>query len=197
MHRIAFNRVLQTRRANMDADRLYNAYLSGDPAALESLMKLYGDRLTLYINGYVKNLHDAEDLLIEVFAYLVAKRPHIRENFNGYLYKAARNQAFMFLRKQKNQLLFSIKEPEFHFEDTFENTVLENERNAQLYKCLDCLSPAQKEALYLVYIEGMGYKDAAKILHKTAKQVDKLLQLGKKNMKPLLETEGIRSAFNE
>ena len=163
----------------MDADRLYSAYLSGDPSALESLMELYGDRLTLYINGYVKNLHDAEDLLIEVFAYLVAKRPHIRENFNGYLYKAARNQAFMFLRKQKNQLLFSIKEPEFHFEDTFENTVLENERNAQLY------------------IEGMSYKDAAKILHKTAKQVDKLLQLGKKNMKPLLETEGIRSAFNE
>ena len=98
MHRTAFNRVLQTRRANMDADRLYNAYLSGDPAALESLMELYGDRLTLYINGYVKNLHDAEDLLIEVFAYLVAKRPHIRENFNGYLYKAARNQAIMFLR---------------------------------------------------------------------------------------------------
>lgn len=43
MHRTAFNRVLQTRRANMDADRLYNAYLSGDPAALESLMELYGD----------------------------------------------------------------------------------------------------------------------------------------------------------
>ena len=40
----------------MDADRLYNAYLSGDPAALESLMELYGDRLTLYINGYVKNV---------------------------------------------------------------------------------------------------------------------------------------------
>ncbi len=74
---------------------------------------------------------------------------------------------------------------------------MENERNAQLYKCLDCLSPAQKEALYLVYIEGLSYKDAAKILHKTVKQVDKLLQLGKKNMKPLLETEGIRSAFNE
>lgn len=37
-------------------------------------MDLYGDRLTLYINGYVNNLHDAEDLLIEVFAYLVAKR---------------------------------------------------------------------------------------------------------------------------
>ncbi len=48
-----------------------------------------------------------------------------------------------------------------------------------------------------MYIEGMSYKDAAAVLHKSVKQVDKLLQLGKKNMKPLPEMGGIKSAFNE
>lgn len=31
----------------MDADTLYKEYLSGDSAALESLMEIYGDKLTL------------------------------------------------------------------------------------------------------------------------------------------------------
>ena len=58
----------------MDADTLYKEYLLGDGNALEQLMEMYGDRLTLYLNGYVQNIHDAEDLLIEVFAYLVEKK---------------------------------------------------------------------------------------------------------------------------
>ena len=45
--------------------------------------------------------------------------------------------------------------------------------------------PLKKEALYLVYIEGMSYKEAAAVLRKSAKQIDKLLQLGKKKLRPL------------
>ena len=48
-----------------------------------------------------------------------------------------------------------------------------------------------------IYIEGMSYKEAAAVLRKSAKQIDKLLQLGKKKLRPLLETEGIKSAFND
>ena len=48
-----------------------------------------------------------------------------------------------------------------------------------------------------MYIEKMSYKDAAQVLNKTKKQVDKLLQSGKKNIKPLLETEGIKSASDK
>ncbi len=34
----------------------------------------------------------------------------------------------------------------------------------------------------------MSYKEAAAVLRKSAKQIDKLLQLGKKKLRPLLET---------
>ena len=54
----------------------------------------YGNPLTLYINGYLKDIHESEDLMIEVFAYLLAKRPHIRDGgLKAYIYKAARNMA--------------------------------------------------------------------------------------------------------
>ena len=78
----------------MDTTIIYNDYLSGDAKALERLMEIYGDKLTLYINGYIKNLHDSEDLLIEVFAYLISKRPNIKSSFESYIYKAARNHVF-------------------------------------------------------------------------------------------------------
>lgn len=181
----------------MNTDMLYEEYLAGNSQSLEKLMELYGDKLTLYINGYVDNLHDAEDLLIDVFAYLVDRRPNISKNFNSYIYKAARNYALMFLRKRKRHIILSEKEIDFCIEHTFEDIIHIKERNERLYQCMDKLNRAQKEAMYLVYIENMSYKEAASVLKKTVKQIDKLLQLGKKNIKSLLEKEGIKNAFNE
>lgn len=181
----------------MDTTIIYNDYLSGDAKALERLMEIYGDKLTLYINGYIKNLHDSEDLLIEVFAYLISKRPNIKSSFESYIYKAARNHALMFLRKAKRHIILTEEKMNFCIENTFEDEVCIAERNKRIYDCMEYLPSAQKEALYLVYIEGMSYKEAAAVLRKSAKQIDKLLQLGKKKLRPLLETEGIKSAFND
>ena len=41
-------------------------------------MERYGDALIFYINGYIKDLHDAEDLMIEAFSLLFAKERPIR-----------------------------------------------------------------------------------------------------------------------
>ena len=52
-------------------ESLYRQYLSGDDAGLEALMKKYGDPLTLYIDGYLHDVHEAEELMLDVFAYLL------------------------------------------------------------------------------------------------------------------------------
>ena len=68
----------------------YRQYLNGDDAGLEALMKKYGDPLTLYIDGYLHDVHEAEELMLDVFAYLFTKKPRIRDGgFKAYLYKAA------------------------------------------------------------------------------------------------------------
>ena len=54
-------------------ESLYRQYLSGDDAGLEALMKKYGDPLTLYINGYLHDVHEAEDLMIELFPICLRK----------------------------------------------------------------------------------------------------------------------------
>ena len=63
----------------------YRQYLSGDDAGLEALMKKYGDPLTLYIDGYLHDVHEAEELMLDVFAYLFTKKPKIRDGgFKAY-----------------------------------------------------------------------------------------------------------------
>ena len=38
---------------------LYRQYLNGKEEGLDSLMQRYGNSLTLYINGYLHDLHEA------------------------------------------------------------------------------------------------------------------------------------------
>ena len=58
----------------MTDEELYRRYLDGDEAGLSELMEKYGDALTLYIDGYLGDIHEAEDLMIEAFSYLLAKQ---------------------------------------------------------------------------------------------------------------------------
>lgn len=52
----------------------YRKYLAGDEAAAQLLVERYGDALTLYINGVLGDIHEAEDLMIEAFAHYFCKR---------------------------------------------------------------------------------------------------------------------------
>ena len=88
-------------------ESLYRQYLSGDDEGLNALMKKYGDPLTLYIDGYLHDVHEAEELMLDVFAYLFTKKPKIRDGgFKAYLYKAARHMALR--HKSKRKLMFSL-----------------------------------------------------------------------------------------
>ena len=52
---------------NMISDEeLYRQYLSGDETGLEELMRKYDNPLTLYINGYLHDVHEAEDLMLSL-----------------------------------------------------------------------------------------------------------------------------------
>jgi len=56
-------------------EALYRQYLSGDDEGLNALMKKYGDPMTLYIDGYLHDVHESEELMLDVFAYLFTKNP--------------------------------------------------------------------------------------------------------------------------
>ena len=58
----------------------YRRYLDGEQKAADLLVEKYGDALTLYINNYLKDINEAEDLMIEAFSQIFAKeRPNTGE----------------------------------------------------------------------------------------------------------------------
>lgn len=175
----------------------YREYFSGDEKAADILIKRYGDPLVLYINGYIKDMHEAEDLMIEAFSNMfVKKRPIDGEgSFKAYLYKTAHNLAIRHNQKYRfpfihiDDLTFEL--PSNELADT---AFFYNERNQKLYEALGKLKKEYREALYLVYFEDMSYRDASMVMGKNESQITKLIYRGKQSLKALLEEEDIHYA---
>ncbi len=179
----------------MTDDALYRLYLEGDDAGVEGLMERYGDALTLYIDGYLGDIHESEDLMIEVFAYLLAKKPRIRPGaLKAYIYKAARHMALRC--KSRRREVFSLEElaEEPEAEQLVEEAAGGRERARVLRECMSRLSPDYREALYLTYFEGLSYAEAAKVMKKNEKQITNMVYRGKRSLHALLEREGICDA---
>lgn len=180
-------------------EALYRRYLDGDEDALGELMERYGTKLTLYLDGYLCDLHEAEDLMIEVFAYLIAKRPAIRDGgFRAYLYQSARHMALRLLHKKRARNCFSLdaltEEPEAR--ELVEETVQSAERARLLRTCMAELHEDYREALFLVYFEGLSHAETAAVMDKREKQVADLIYRGKIALRKRLEQEGITDAYN-
>lgn len=191
-------------------DTLYQHFLQGDTASYDELMIRYGDRLTFYLHGYLHDINDAEDLMIEAFARIMAKRPNIGEGaFKAYLFKTARNLALRHQDKKQRMQVFSIDGLDSEIADKVlaagtgqieryspvEEDIGHEERKQILHLCLDRIEPELKEALWLIYFEEMSYAEAAAVMKVNCKKIDHLLQRGKKNMRIELLKEGMVSAY--
>lgn len=182
----------------MTDEELYLSYMDGNEESANELVEKYGDRLTLFIFGYIHDEHEAEDLMIEAFARMFVKLRPISEkdegSFKAYLFKTGRNLALRHNGRRKLSFI-GIDEMSFEPQDVefAETSVLRDEKNIILYASLAKLKKEYREALYLVYIDGTDYAGAAKILGKSEKQITNLIYRGKQSLRAILEKEGYNS----
>lgn len=178
-------------------DDLYRQFLAGDPSSYDQLMIRYGDSLTYYINGYTHDLQDAEDLMIDVFARIMVKKPRIQSGaFKAYLYKTARNLVIRYHEKRSRVQVFGFEDLSDEIADSLltEDILADKERDEALHMCLQRIDPELKEALWLIYFDGLTYAQAAEVMHVTPKRIDHLLSRGKQHMRKELEKEGVLDA---
>ena len=179
----------------MTDEELYRLYLDGEDKSVDELMKRHEAALILYITGYLHDVHEAEDLMIDVFAYLFTKKPRIRDGgFKAYLYKAARHMALR--RKSRWKIVFSLDELSDEPDGRLlaEEVVRTAERDRILHFCMGEMNPDYREILYLTYFEDMSYAQAAEVTGKTVKQITNMVYRGKESLRKLLEREGITNA---
>lgn len=177
---------------------LYSLFLAGDTKAYDELMIRYGDSLTVFLNAYLHDWHDAEDLMIEAFAAIMVKRPRIGEgSFKAYLYRTARNLASRFHSGRSRFQSFSLDSVEEELGSGFltEEKLLDAERARMLKLCFERIDPQLREALWLVYFEDMSYEAAARVMGVSRKRVDHLLTRGKEVLRTELKKEGMTNAY--
>ena len=179
----------------MSDDELYRQYLDGDQSSGDELMLRYADMLTSYLDAFVHNPEDAEDLMLDCFTVILVNKPQIMEgHFKAYLFRVARNKAGRLWR-------YKLKHQEFELDDTLpspdeaiEATAWAGERAAILDRCLNRIAPQYREALWLFYFMGFSYAEAAGVMNCSVKRVEDLLRNGKKRLRLELEKEGFTYA---
>lgn len=183
----------------MTDDQLYRQYLAGDQPSGDELMLRYGDALTAYLDAFLHNTQDAEDLMLDCFTVILVDKPRIGEGkFRAYLFKTARNMANRLWKLRLSRQEFSLDET---LDDAVpdraaspEDEALKKERGAVLHRCLNRIAPQYREALWLVYMMDLSYAGAAGVLGCTVKRVENLLNNGKIRLREELQKEGMTRA---
>ena len=141
---------------------------------------------------------DAEDLMIEAFAVIMAKKPRIKDgNFKAYLFKVGHNLVSRHYKKSKRLEVFSLSDIDEEMPDgkSFESKILDDEKKKALHRCIERLEPELREAIWLTYFEKMTYESAAEIIGTSKIKLNYILEKARKFLKQELEKEGIEDAY--
>ena len=161
------------------------------------LLERHRDALTLFLYGYVHNMEDAEELMIDSFAEVAAGRTVYagRSSFKTWLFAVARNLAKMHLRKHRIEMVPMDEMPEIADAggDGPEMELLKDESNRELYAAMEKLAPQYRQVLHLIYFEEMNYDEAARVLGKTRRQAYKLAERAKIRLKVFFEDQAAQN----
>ena len=176
--------------SDKNAEMAYRRYLDGDESAFREVLTAYFNGLTYFANGFVHDVHSAEDVAIEALTELVIhpSRFGFRSSLKTYLYAVARHKALNLVRRRGGITLVPLEENE-RDEASLEADVLDGAVKKALAEAVRGLPEPMRSAVHLVYLEGMSYDEAAAVLKKNRKQIDNLLTRAKKELREKLGGE--------
>ena len=90
----------------------YRRFLDGDDSGFVEIIRDYKDGLIFYLNGFVCDLHIAEELAEDTFVKIVTRRPRFssKSSFKTWLYAIGRNVAIDYLKKRSKHREIPIDE---------------------------------------------------------------------------------------
>jgi RNA polymerase sigma-70 factor (ECF subfamily) len=133
---------------------------------------------------YLKNITDAQDILMQVFEKLISElnKNEVR-NFKPWLYQITKNQCLMELRKNKKIYKTPIDSQPLEQEE--DETEIHEEKELLLTK-LEEIIPKLKEnqrvCIELFYLQNKSYTQIAEATGLNLKEVKSSIQNGKRNL---------------
>ena len=171
----------------------YRRFLAGDDDGLADIIRAYRDGLIFYLNGFVNDIHAAEDLAEDVFIRLAVKKPRFREksSFKTWLYAIGRNEAYDALRRRKAVYVPLDEIPELSaVYGSPELRFFGEEKKRALHRCLGRLKSEYHQVLWLYYFEDLPAKEIAAVMKKSVHNVETLLYRARLAVRRELEMEG-------
>ena len=170
----------------------YRRFLDGDQSGFDELIKDYRVPLIYFINGFLNNIDESEDVAEEAFMELIV-HPHrysFRSSFKTYLFTIARNKAVDRVRREKKFSCAQIDDMELEDIERFDKDIIKNENSQMLQSAMKKINPEYAVLLRLLYFEDMTSEQAGKILKKNKRQIANLTYRAKISLRRALEEEG-------
>ena len=172
----------------------YHRFLEGDREGITELVDVYYDGLVLFLNTWLNNLHDAEDMAEETLVVLTTRKPEFtgQSSFKTWLYAIGRNVTGKFLRKNRRTVtvppedMTKLAESE---QDAARDFFADEEKQA-LHRCLVRLRPEYRRILWLRYFESMSAKEAAGVMGKSVHSVNHLTERARDAQRAEMNKEG-------
>lgn len=170
----------------------YRRFLDGDDNGIVEIIRDYKDGLILYLNGFVGNIHTAEELMEDTFVKLVVKKPRFSEKFSfkTWLYTIGRNAALDYLRRNSKKSDTPVDELEIADKENLELSYIREEQKIMVHRALANLKADYRQVLYLSFFEELSNEETAAVMRKTKRQVENLIYRAKQALKIELEKEG-------
>ena len=174
--------------------RSYRRFLDGEESAFDEIMKELFPGLVFFLDGYVHDIHAAEDIAIDAFSDLIVHkhRYNFKVTLKTYLFMIGRSRALDYIKHRKVIDFVELSETGEIIDDqkSLEETVLTDERMRAINAAVAKLPEDMREVIHLIYFEEMTYDEAAKVMKKNRKQVDNLLYRAKKTLRIILGKDG-------
>ena len=172
----------------------YRRFLGGDEQAFDRILLDYFDGLVFFVNRYVRDIHAAEDIAIDVFSDLLVHRGRydFRVYFKTYLFMLGRSRALNYIKHRSKLTFVPLSDAENIPSEQLllEEKLLLDERKLAVNKALSELPEELRLVVHLVYFEGLSREDTARVMKKTVKQVYNLLYRAKNALRASLGEEG-------
>lgn len=167
----------------------YQRFLKGDENGLNEIVAMYGNHLIFFINGFVKDINLAEDIMEDTFMELIVHKHRFREesSFKTYLFKIGRNKALNFIKKNKKTV--SI-ETDIEDATKLEEQIIKSDQNKHVRQAMKEINEVYAQVIHLLYFESMSYEEIGKVLKKNNKQIKNLAYRARNSLKEVLEKEG-------
>ncbi len=156
----------------------------GEKAAIEQVIRLYGDSLLGYLTKLTGNRETAEDYFQQTFCRVCEKSNTFRgQNLQAWLFRIATNVAMDGFRKQKREVLVkSVTNEKLETDDcpgqgtTIDyaqakmesqplETIQKEEQKQIVQQLIEQLPSGQKTVLVLSYYQQLSYSEVATVLN--------------------------------